>query len=107
MNRKVRIEGIHPKIELELYISGESGRNGRMIESLLEAFRKEYDESFTLKVIDLLKDQDAAEGRRIITAPTLIKVNPPSYRMIGDLSQAEKVVETVMRLDEMNEREGT
>jgi circadian clock protein KaiB len=46
-----------------------------------------------LEIIDIFQHPDAAKASQIIAAPTLIKKSPlPVHRMIGDMSQTEKVL---------------
>ena len=54
-----------------------------------EDLRGEY----SLDIIDVLQQPDAAETDRILATPTLIKqLPPPLRRVIGDLSDKEKVL---------------
>jgi circadian clock protein KaiB len=44
-------------------------------------------------VIDVVKDPNLAEDDKILATPTLIKILPPPVRrIIGDLSNKEKVL---------------
>jgi circadian clock protein KaiB len=44
-------------------------------------------------IVDVLEDPDAAEQDRVLATPTLIKqLPPPLRRVIGDLSNKEKVL---------------
>jgi hypothetical protein len=46
-----------------------------------------------IKIIDVLQDPQAAEDDKIIATPTLVKEFPqPLRKMIGDLSNTEKVL---------------
>ena len=48
---------------------------------------------YTLEVIDIYQHPEACQQQQIIAAPTLIKVLPhPLRRIIGDLSNTEKVL---------------
>jgi len=50
-------------------------------------------ESYTIEVIDLLKNPELAEGVQIIATPTLIRDFPvPVRKIIGDLSNTRKVL---------------
>jgi circadian clock protein KaiB len=49
--------------------------------------------SFDLRIIDILERPQLAEEERIMATPTLIKeLPPPLRRIIGDLSDKEKVL---------------
>ena len=61
-----------------------------MLSQILE---KEFQGVYALKVIDVLKNPQLAEEDRILATPTLAKVLPPPVRkIIGDLSDREKVL---------------
>lgn len=48
---------------------------------------------YALKVIDVLKNPQLAEEDKILATPTLSKILPPPVRrIIGDLSDREKVL---------------
>jgi circadian clock protein KaiB len=48
---------------------------------------------YTIEVIDLLKEPQLAEGDQIFAVPTLVrKVPVPIRKIIGDLSNEEKVL---------------
>jgi circadian clock protein KaiB len=48
---------------------------------------------YTIEVVDLLKQPQLAEGDQILAIPTLVrKVPEPIRKIIGDLSNEEKVL---------------
>lgn len=48
---------------------------------------------FKIEVIDILEHPELAENEKILATPTVIKeLPPPMRRVIGDLSNAEKVL---------------
>jgi circadian clock protein KaiB len=48
---------------------------------------------YELEIIDVLKNPQLAEDEKILATPTLIKqLPPPLRRVIGDLSDKEKVL---------------
>jgi len=77
---------------LKLYITGQTPNSLRAIENL-KTICKELIEDYELRVIDILKYPQLAEDDKIIATPTLVKELPPPLRkIIGDLSDTEKVV---------------
>ena len=49
---------------------------------------------YKLSVIDVFKSPEAADADGIIALPTLVRVSPvPVRKIIGDLSNAERVLE--------------
>jgi circadian clock protein KaiB len=81
------------KFKLKFFISGDSPRAQQAIENLWAICEKEYPEEYELQVIDVLENPELAEKERILATPTLIKEQPlPLRRLIGDLSDSEKVL---------------
>ena len=81
------------KIVLRLYITGTTPRSMRAIENLRAICSGELEEKVDLQVIDVLERPQLAEDEKIIATPTLIKdIPPPLRRIIGDLSDREKVL---------------
>lgn len=62
----------------------------RTLKNILE---QEFKGVYTLKVIDVLKNPQLAEEDKILATPTLSKILPPPVRkIIGDLSDRERVL---------------
>ena len=77
---------------LKLYITGQTANSMRAMENLKDICREVVDD-YELKIIDILKDPQLAEDDKIIATPTLVKELPPPLRkIIGDLSNTEKVL---------------
>jgi circadian clock protein KaiB len=50
-------------------------------------------DQYSIEIIDLLKNPQLAEGDQILAVPTLVKKVPePVRKIIGDLSNEEKVL---------------
>ena len=81
------------KYLLRLYITGNSVRSRRAIANLLKLCQDELSNQYKVEIIDVLEEPDRAEQERILVTPTLIKqLPPPLQRIIGDLSNREKVI---------------
>jgi len=81
------------KFKLRLYITGKTAKSERAIANLKEICEKELAGLYELQVIDVLVHPQLAEDEKILATPTLIKdLPPPLRRIIGDLSNAEKVL---------------
>ncbi len=81
------------KYTLKLYITGKTARSERAIKSLKEICSKELGDKYVLNVIDVLEFPQEAEDDKVLATPTLIKsLPPPIKRIIGDLSDKEKVL---------------
>lgn len=78
---------------LRLYVAGKTARAERAIADLQRLCEQELGGTYRVEVIDVLQDPAAAERHKILATPTVIKeLPPPICRVIGDLSQTEKVL---------------
>jgi circadian clock protein KaiB len=78
---------------LKLYVTGASPRTERAIANLQHICESELAGRYTLAIVDVLEDPEAAERDRVLATPTLIKELPlPLRRVIGDLSDRAKVL---------------
>lgn len=81
------------KYILRLYITGTTNRSAQAISNLKKICEEYLEGQYELEVIDLYKNPLAAKEEQIIAAPTLIKKLPlPFRRIIGDMSNEEKVL---------------
>jgi circadian clock protein KaiB len=81
------------KFVLKLYVTGTSPRTRQAIENLQRICEQDLHGRYQLDIIDVLEQPQAAEDDRILATPTLIKrLPPPLRRVIGDLSDKEKVL---------------
>ena len=78
---------------LKLYVAGNTPTSVRALKILKNILEKDFQGVYALKVIDVLKNPQLAEEDKILATPTLSKVLPPPVRkIIGDLSDREKVL---------------
>ena len=78
---------------LKLYVAGNTPNSSRALHTLKNILENEYQGVYTLKVIDVLKNPQLAEEDKILATPTLSKILPPPVRrIIGDLSNRERVL---------------
>jgi len=81
------------KFKLRLYITGKTPKSERAIANLKEICEKELKGLYELQIIDVLESPQLAEDEKILATPTLIKdLPPPLKRIIGDLSNSERVL---------------
>lgn len=81
------------KYLLRLFVTGASTRTATAISNLRRICEQELDGQFDLEIIDVLEFPELAEDEKILATPTLIKSLPlPLRRVIGDLSDTEKVL---------------
>ncbi len=82
-------------IKFKLYVTGKTFRSERAIETVYRIVDALGDDA-RMMVIDILEDPELAEKDKILATPTLIKEAPDtSQRIIGDLSNFQKVVKTL------------
>lgn len=78
---------------LHLYVTGMTPRSASAIENLKQVCEQHLDGRYALQVTDIYQHPKLALDEQIIAAPTLIKKLPlPLRRIIGDLSDQEKVL---------------
>lgn len=78
---------------LKLYVAGNTPNSIRALKILNNILEEEFQGVYALKVIDVLKNPQLAEEDKILATPTLSKILPPPVRkIIGDLSDREKVL---------------
>ncbi len=78
---------------LKLYVAGNTPNSVRALKTLKNILEQDFKGVYALKVIDVLKNPQLAEEDKILATPTLSKILPPPLRkIIGDLSDREKVL---------------
>lgn len=78
---------------LKLYVTGKTSRTEQAIKNLREICAEAFGDSYELEVIDVLESPQAAEDDKILATPTLIRTLPPPIRrIIGDLSERDRVL---------------
>lgn len=81
------------KYLLKLYITGQTPRSQRAISNLRRICDEELENQYELIVIDVLERPQLAEDEKILATPTVVKELPtPIRRIIGDLSDTERVL---------------
>ena len=79
--------------ELRLYVAGNTAKSVAALENLRRYCEAHLKDQYKLEVIDLLVNPQLAEGDQILAIPTLVKKVPvPIRKIIGDLSNEEKVL---------------
>jgi circadian clock protein KaiB len=79
--------------ELRLYVAGKTQKSVSALSNLKKYCEEHLQGQYTIEVIDLLEKPQLAEGDQIFAIPTLVKKVPePVRKIIGDLSNEEKVL---------------
>jgi len=78
---------------LRLYVMGSTPISQTAIENAKKICEEQLKGKYELEIIDLMKKMQLAEDEKIFATPTLEKKLPlPLKRIIGDLSNKEKVL---------------
>src|SRR5215203_1483137 len=78
---------------LRLFITGATPNSIRAIVNIREILEEHLQGRYSLEIIDVYQQQSIAEKEQLIALPLLVKKQPlPERRMIGDLSNTEKVL---------------
>lgn len=79
--------------QLRLYIAGQTPKSVTALKNITKYCEEHLKGKYKIEIIDLLKTPQLAEGDQIFAIPTLVrKVPEPIRKIIGDLSNEEKVL---------------
>jgi circadian clock protein KaiB len=82
-----------PEYELRLFITGVTPNSVRAINNIRHICESYLKGRYELQIIDVYQDTALAQQEQIIALPLLIKKFPlPERKLIGDLSETEKVL---------------
>jgi circadian clock protein KaiB len=86
-------EGRVSDYTIKLYVTGKTPRSEQAIMNLRRICDEELSGRYELMVIDVLERPQLAEDEKILATPTVVKELPvPIRRIIGDLSDRERVL---------------
>ena len=78
---------------LQLFITGATPNSIRAITNIKQICEEHLKGRYLLEIIDVYQQQKIAEQEQLTALPLLIKKQPaPERRLIGDLSDTEKVL---------------
>ena len=81
------------KYVLKLYVTNLTPKIQSSLDKLNQVCEKELNGEYEFNIINILENPQLAEGDRVLATPTLIKELPdPVKRIIGDISNTEKVL---------------
>jgi circadian clock protein KaiB len=81
------------KWELRLYVAGNTPKSVLALNNLKKYCEEHMKGEYHIEVIDLLVQPQLAKGDQIFAIPTLVRKVPlPIRKIIGDLSNEEKVL---------------
>lgn len=84
-----------------LYVTGASPNSIRAISNIKKIFSKHLHTGYELEIIDVYQQPAIAKQDNIIALPLLVKKSPlPERRLIGDMSDMEKVLYNIGLLND-------
>ena len=90
---KKRAPNARFEYELRLYVAGKTTKSVTALANLQKYCEEHLKGQYVIEVVDLLERPQLAEGDQIFAIPTLVrKVPEPIRKIIGDLSNEEKVL---------------
>lgn len=88
-----RQQGVNDVYTLHLFISSEDVTAEQTLGNIHQLLERCLTKPYTLKVIDLAKNREAAATHQVWLTPTLVKVKPlPVRKIVGELNDIEKIV---------------
>jgi circadian clock protein KaiB len=79
---------------LKLFISGASPNSVKAINNIQRILDTHVQGKYNLNIIDIYQEKSVAEKEQIIALPLLIRKFPlPEKRLIGDMSDTQRVLE--------------
>ncbi len=86
-------QGDQDHYQLRLYVAGQTAKSLAAMANLKRVCDEHLAGRYNVEVVDLLLNPKLAAGDQILAIPTLIRRLPaPLKRIIGDLSDTEKVL---------------
>lgn len=80
-------------VDLRLYVAGQTARSKTAFDNLKKICEEHLQGRYRIEVIDLMVNPQLARGDQIFAIPTLVRKLPqPVRKIIGDLSQTERVL---------------
>ncbi len=94
------------EFRLYLYISGQAFKSIEDAQNLKVLLDKRLKNQYSFEVVNVLDHPQRAQEDKILATPTLIKIAPPpEKRVVGDLSDEERVLMALGLTAEKESRE--
>jgi circadian clock protein KaiB len=92
-SRKNDIKSKPETWQLRLYVAGQTPKSLAAFANLKKICEEHLKGQYNIEVVDLLENPKLAKGDQILAIPTLVRQLPPPMRkIIGDLSNEERVL---------------
>lgn len=87
------LEASNDKWILTLYVAGQTPKSLKAFANLKKICKNYLEGKYTLEIIDVIENPQVGQADQIFAIPTLVrKLPPPLTKIIGDLSNTEKVL---------------
>lgn len=87
------LSGTGHKWILRLYVAGQTTKSLKALANIGKICKTYLEGRYTLEIIDVIKNPEMGRADQIFALPTLVrKLPPPIVKIIGDLSNTEKVL---------------
>lgn len=97
-------DGDELRYVLRLYVTGMTPRAQEAVKNIKRICEEELKGRYELEIIDVYQQPELAKREQIIAAPTLIRKLPlPLRRLVGDMSNKEKVIVGLQLMPETEE----
>lgn len=81
---------------LRLFVSGHSQATTEALTTLHQLLEKKLSNSYTLKVVDIMKHPEQAESNQIAATPTLVRLYPePMRRIVGEWNDLDRILQII------------
>src|SRR5882672_9235929 len=85
-----------PAYDLRLFVTGATPNSARAITNIRNICESYLKGRYELQIFDVYQDVELARQEQIIALPLLVKKHPlPERKLIGDLSETEKVLKAL------------
>jgi circadian clock protein KaiB len=89
---------------LTLFVTGASPNSIRAIANIKRICEQYLDGTYSLEIVDVYQQPLLAQPQHLIALPMLLKSYPlPQMRLIGDMSNTQKVLKGLGKLNEITD----
>ena len=80
-------------LRLRLYVAGSAPNSLRAIKNVTAISEAHFGGAYHLEIVDMIAQPERALADAVIVTPTLLKPEPaPTQRIVGNLSDADRVL---------------
>lgn len=89
-----RLIGVDVEYSFSLYVAGQKPASRSAIGNLQRLCDEHLRDRYEIRIVDILQHPQVAEQEKILATPMVVRETPePIRRVIGDLSNTDKVIE--------------